>query len=102
VSGLWKGYSEMKIRNAVKRLEDKITKLYNDIKDIRETCPHEHLQGKFGANTGNWCSSDDSYWVDFVCQDCGKRWTEDQMEIGYGVTKDGFKFTRVKEFVVTS
>ncbi len=89
----------MRIRTAVKNIEQKITKLYNDIKDLQEVCPHDNLQGKFGANTGNYDRSNDSYWVDFVCQDCKKRWSEDQMEIGYGVTKDGFKFTRVKEFV---
>lgn len=72
-----------------------IEEAYKEIKEIQSVCTHEGLTGKYGANTGNYCRDDDSYWVDFTCPECGKTWTEDQEEVGYQTSKEGFKFTRV-------
>lgn len=85
----------MKIAAKRKRIEDKIANLYNDIKELQKVCPHENLQGKYQASTGNYDPSSNSYWVNFLCQDCGLRWTEDQSDVRLGVTKDGFKFTKI-------
>lgn len=73
-----------------------IKELYEEIKEIQSICMHEGLVGKYGANTGNYCSQDNSYWVDFTCPECGKKWAETQEEVGYQTSKEGFKFTRVR------
>jgi hypothetical protein len=45
---------------------------------LQDMCPHFNATHKNGANTGNWDRSDDCYWTDHVCPDCGKHWTTDQ------------------------
>jgi len=76
---------------------DLISKIYKEIKEIQSTCMHDGLIGEYGANTGNYCRQDDSYWVDFMCPECGKEWAEDQLDVGYLVSKEGFKFTKAKK-----
>lgn len=73
-----------------------ISAIRKEIDDIQNACTHEGLLGAYGANTGNYCKQDDSYWVTFLCPECGERWTEDQEEVGYQSSKKGFKFTKVK------
>lgn len=41
-------------------------------------CKHESVKKEYKADTGNWSKSDDSYWIEFKCPDCGKYWTVDQ------------------------
>lgn len=45
---------------------------------LQETCAHPNATKKYGGDTGNWDRSQDSYWIDFSCPDCRKRWREDQ------------------------
>jgi hypothetical protein len=45
---------------------------------LQELCPHTNAAHKNKANTGNYSSSDDSYWTDHTCPDCGKMWCTDQ------------------------
>lgn len=71
---------------------DLIEELYKEIKEVQAVCTHKGLVGKYGADTGNYCSQDDSYWVDFTCPECGKKWTETQKEVRYQTSKEGFKF----------
>ena len=90
--------------NIYKKKHQVLTKLlgriYSRITKNQQDCPHEGLVGKYEANTGNWCASDDRYWVEFSCPDCGKRWTEDQdatryiLNVGY-MSKDGIVFTKI-------
>lgn len=68
------------------------------IKEIQHNCVHEGLLGKYGSNTGNYCRQDDSYWVDFMCPNCGKHWTEDQEDVGLLTSKEGFGFSKVEVF----
>jgi hypothetical protein len=56
----------------------KIEQLQQKIKDAQEVCQHEGVKKTPGANTGNWCKDDDSYWYTFDCPVCGKIWREDQ------------------------
>ena len=80
------------------KLLQKATDVSKKIKELQHECPHEHLLGTYCSNTGNRCRSDDTYWVDFVCEDCGKVWSEDQEHLRYDtkrnaqVTKDGLTF----------
>lgn len=68
----------------------------DEIREIQHNCVHEGLLGKYGANTGNYCKQDDSYWVEFMCPNCGKYWSEDQEDVGLSISKEGFKFLKVK------
>lgn len=64
------------------RLQKKIGELYLKIAEEREKCEHKNLTIKYGADTGNWCRSDDTYWLDVKCDDCGQtfHYTSDKPE----------------------
>lgn len=89
------------IKTKRERLGKKIAELQEQIRDLMVECTHPHLTGKYDANTGNWCSGDDSYWIDYECPDCGKVWMEDQSDSWFDMThkvlrsKDGYAFTKV-------
>lgn len=70
------------LNEEVMKRQKKIAKHYKAIHDIQEACEHpaEHLTKKYGANTGNYDPSCDSYWADFKCQYCGKSWRGEQEE----------------------
>ncbi|MND53810.1 hypothetical protein D3C80_448580 [compost metagenome] len=38
---------------------------------LRKECPHADKVGRYGSNTGNWCESDNTYWIRVECNDCG-------------------------------
>lgn len=101
---------ETSLRVKLHQLEKEQFALAKAIDDIKKellihptTCRHYDLTGEYGANTGNWCASDDYYWVDFSCPNCGKRWTEDQSDIRYDknkrgmVSKEGFLFRKIRK-----
>jgi len=67
-----------KIHKKVKDLQLEISRLRKEIDELMEQCPHTHTVHAYGGNTGNWSKSDDCYWIDFKCYDCGKRWTKYQ------------------------
>lgn len=90
------------IKKQMNAINKKIDNLYSKKQNLQLECHHENLQGRYGANTGNYSSSDDYYWVDFMCSDCGKRWTEDQQDQAYinkqHLSMEGHVWTPVKEF----
>lgn len=47
-------------------------------KQLQEACKHPGVVEKYCGNSGNYDPSADSYWIDYHCPDCDKRWTEDQ------------------------
>ena len=44
----------------------------------QNSCTHPGATRTPRANTGNYDPGCDSYWMECVCPDCGKRWQEDQ------------------------
>lgn len=44
------------------------------VDNIQSNCKHENATMKYGADTGNYCKADDSYWKDYKCPDCNKQW----------------------------
>ena len=68
----------MKIATKRKRIEKKLTALHQELKQLQEECTHDNSTYKAGGNTGNWSASDDWYWYDWDCPDCGKWWTTEQ------------------------
>ncbi len=47
-------------------------------RELQKKCKHINLTKIPGANIGNYDPSADSYWYDFECYDCGKKWREKQ------------------------
>jgi hypothetical protein len=74
--------SEMKaqrrIRESHEELQAKIAVHYKEIDALREKCTHPNAKKENKADTGNYDRSQDSYWKECVCPDCGKRWMEEQ------------------------
>lgn len=46
--------------------------------DLMNQCSHSDANKKYRSNTGNYGPSADSYWIDYDCPDCGKKWWESQ------------------------
>lgn len=53
-------------------------KLAHELAKLQDLCVHSNVTKKYDSNTGNYDPSADSYWIDFFCPDCRKRWREDQ------------------------
>lgn len=66
------------IRNRINLIDQEIRKLEEQKDDIRKKCRHTNAVAEYGSDTGNWCKSDDSYWINYHCYDCGDRWVKDQ------------------------
>jgi len=59
-------------------ISDKIDKLVGQLCDLRETCIHPNVTKQYRGDTGNYDPSQDSYWINWHCPDCGKLWTTPQ------------------------
>lgn len=66
------------IKKKIERINIKINALNEEIKTTQESCPHADLEYKYGGSSGNYDRSQDDYWLDWKCNDCGKRWTTSQ------------------------
>jgi len=64
----------------IESLKNQIKEIQAKIEKIQEDCSHPPLvlQKIHKSNTGNYDPSNDSYWIDFHCQLCDKRWRQDQ------------------------
>lgn len=62
----------------VEKLKEEVSKLYAQIREIQEACPHTNSTKTARSDTGNWCKADDRYWYDCFCPDCQRVWDEDQ------------------------
>jgi hypothetical protein len=66
--------SKMKNITKIKKYKEKINDLYSKIDEIQEKCIHEHKNVIDKSDTGNYDPSEDIYWSEFKCLDCGKSW----------------------------
>jgi len=62
------------IKKRMQRLQAKKQKIHEEIVAVQTAYPHADLKSTWGSDTGNWDPSADSYWKDYHCQDCDKRW----------------------------
>lgn len=67
-----------KTRLKFEEIQGSMATLNNELTILRSKCKHKNRTKKYKSDTGNWCISDDSYWIEFRCEDCGKFWSEDQ------------------------
>lgn len=60
-----------------KQLEKKYAEYNQKLINLQVECPHHNLEYKNKGNSGGW-DYDDSYWTEWYCPDCCKRWNTDQ------------------------
>ena len=63
----------------IQKAREIISEQYALIATIQEECNHPTacLTFKYGSDTGNWDRNEDSYWTDYTCTLCEKRWSEE-------------------------
>ena len=66
------------IRRLRLRAEARIARQVEVIKELQDRCDHQAAVKTYKGNTGNYDPSADSYWIDWDCPHCGKKWTTDQ------------------------
>jgi Tfp pilus assembly protein FimT len=70
--------SQKKLRAEAEALIESISQARSALEALQARCRHPAATKTADSDTGNYCRSDDSYWFNCVCPDCGLRWTEDQ------------------------
>lgn len=64
--------------NTVIKLVEELKIIQGKIQVIQDNCAHSNVKKVAKSDTGNWDKSQDSYWFECSCPDCGKYWTEPQ------------------------
>ena len=68
-------------------IELKILKLNDELTDLQDKCPHHTLRYRGCGTSGGW-DYEGSYWYDWFCPDCDKRWrTEQKYDIEMDILK---------------
>ena len=74
-------YFAKKTNASRKRLEEikkAIDSLATELENFQSKCRHTNAVHQYCGDSGNYDPSQDHYWIEFRCYDCGKFWTEDQ------------------------
>jgi hypothetical protein len=58
-------------------IEAKLKEYNKKLDDLQKSCPHYRSWYENKGSTGSW-DRDDSFWRNYECEYCGKRWTTDQ------------------------
>jgi len=66
------------IRKKWESIDRREEKLARELSKLQSVCSHPNVKKEYKSNTGNYDPTADSYWIDFQCPDCRKRWSEDQ------------------------
>lgn len=66
------------VQRKYKTITGRVSKLNEQLEELRSLCLHPNVDKKYRADTGNWDPHQDSYWIDWHCPDCGRRWRTDQ------------------------
>lgn len=64
------------IRKAYDDLRKKESEIAEEIRELREACPHSRHTETAKGSTGGW--DKDQYWIEYRCPDCGHFWSVDQ------------------------
>lgn len=49
---------------------------YKELEDLQNVCAHPDVIIVHKSDTGNYDRSQDCYWTEHTCPDCGKFWRE--------------------------
>jgi len=66
------------IRKKWESIDRQEEKLARELSKLQLVCSHPNAKKEYRSNTGNYDPSADSYWIDFQCPDCRKKWWEAQ------------------------
>jgi hypothetical protein len=66
------------IKERYDQLIKRLNRVQNELLELKEECHHPNVIKKHGSNTGHLCRTDDEYWTDYKCPDCGKFWSTPQ------------------------
>jgi len=67
------------VRDRRRRLELISEAARDAIGELQQQCDHSgEVTYKYAGSSGNWSKSDDEYWMEWHCMDCGKHWTTSQ------------------------
>jgi hypothetical protein len=73
-----------KFREKREKIEVLRRELNTQIELLQEQCDHQgDLTYEYQGSSDGWSRSDDEYWIDWHCNDCGKRWTTSQEGFSY-------------------
>lgn len=65
---------------AIEIAQQHIAKWSDKIREIQESCLHPNKVTVHKGDTGNYDPSQDCYWTENKCPDCGKFWTSDHKQ----------------------
>ena len=65
------------IQKKVETAKKNIAKAEAKLDALQDSCPHYDSEYVNKGSTGSW-DRDDSFWRDYTCNDCGKKWQTDQ------------------------
>lgn len=79
---LFQGTNYEETKNKVAHIKLHISELESSLRNIQENCDHpqRYLNKENKSNTGNYDPSEDSYWSEYHCEACDKRWSGEQNE----------------------
>lgn len=64
----------LSIKKRYERLLKKEAEIADKITALQEECPHIGHSIVYKSDTGNWDPSEDCYWTENKCHNCGKFW----------------------------
>lgn len=60
-------------------LQLRLERIQNELEMLKTICKHtQHLTYKDRGDTGNYDPSDNSYWREWYCHECGAQWITEQ------------------------
>lgn len=66
------------INNKKTKIINKIDYWANQYRELQSECTHEYKESIYKSDTGNYDPSEDCYWMEHACPDCGKKWREEK------------------------
>lgn len=70
--------NQASIRERYEWIQREQNDLVESLGRLQEACLHPNASVTHRADTGNYSKSDDCYWTEHLCPDCGKFWREDK------------------------
>ena len=89
----------IEIKTKIQRLNAKIDAHNAQIKQLRMICTHPEVIKTAKSDTGNWCKDDDAYWYEFVCEECGSRWQEEQRIYNQRMREDKWVWEKDRKII---
>ena len=76
--------TRQEVRSTRRRIMRERHKLAAEEHKLQSVCAHPAAIRRYRSDTGNWCESDDTYWMEIDCPDCGFFESIDSTDPRYG------------------